>query len=119
MIHAFTCLLFPLFARCGPFIDYPATASEIMHNPAYYSGRPVVVTGRVHDLRQFRGISMGTPAETFLLCDGTCVHVFRREHTPVGEGDRVSVRGVFLTLQHIGRMVLRYDIEAAEISPRS
>lgn len=118
MIHAFTCLLFPLLAGCGPFIDYPATASEIMRNPAYYSGRAVVVSGRVHALRQFRGISMGTPAETFMLCDGTCVHVFRREHTPVREGDRVSVRGIFLAVHHIGRMDLRDDIEATEIFPR-
>ena len=118
MIHAFTCLLFPLFAGCGPFVDYTATASELMRDPAYYSGRPVVVTGQVHELRQFRGISMGTPAETFLLCDGTCVHIFMREHTPIREGDRVSVRGVFSTLQRIGRMVLRDDIAAGEIFPR-
>ncbi|HET9393463.1 MAG TPA: OB-fold nucleic acid binding domain-containing protein [Candidatus Rubrimentiphilum sp.] len=119
MIHAFTCLLFPLFAGCGPFIDYPATASEIMRNPAYYSGHSVAVTGRVHAMRQFLGISMGTPAETFLLCDGTCVQVFMREHTPIREGDRVSVRGKFLTLRHIGRMTLRNGIEAGEIFPRS
>ncbi len=118
MIHALTCLLFPLLGGCAPFIDYAATTSDITLNPAYYSGQPVVVTGNVRTLRQFRGASFGTPAETFYLCDGRCVHVFMREHTPMHEGERVSVRGFFSIIQRVGRLVLHNDIEAGEIFPR-
>lgn len=118
MIHAFTCLLFPLFAGCAPFIDYQATTMDIARNPGYYSGRPVSVTGNVRNLRLLRGSSFGTPAETFYLCDGKCVHVFMREHTAMYDGERVSVRGVFSIARRVGKLVLRNDIEAGEILPR-
>jgi len=118
MMHAFTCLLFPLFAGCSPFIDYTATPMDIARNPGYYSGRAVVVTGNILNLRLLRGSSFGTPAETFSLCSGKCVHVFMREHTAIYDGERVSVRGIFLIIQRRGKLVLRNDIEAAEIFPR-
>jgi hypothetical protein len=118
MIHAFTCLLFPLFAGCGPLIDYQATTMDIARNPGYYSGRPVVVTGNVQTLRWLRGSSFGTPAETFDLCDEKCIHVFMREHTAMYDGEQVSVRGIFLINHRIGKLVLRNDIEAGEIFPR-
>jgi len=118
MIHAFTCLLFPLFGGCAPFIDYQVTTMEIARNPAYYSGRPVAVTGNVRNLRLLRGSSFGTLAETFDLCDGACVQIFMREHTAMYDGEQVSVRGVFSVARHVGKLVLRNDIEAGEIFPR-
>ena len=118
MTQALACLLFPLMRGCAPFVDYTATTGEILQNTAYYASRPVVVTGRVRSLKQLRGASFGTPAETFLLCDGACVHVFMREHTAISDGDRVSVRGVFATTHRVGKMLFRNDIAATEIFTR-
>jgi hypothetical protein len=118
MIHALTCLLFPLFGGCAPFVEYAATPSALIADPAYYSAHPVIVTGSVARLHQLRGASFGTLAETFYLCNGQCVQVFMREHTAMFEGERISVRGVFSAGQHVGKLVLHNDIEAAEIFPR-
>lgn len=118
MIHALTCLLFPLFGGCAPFVEYAATPVGLMVSPAYYAGRPVIVTGSVARMRQLRGASFGTLAETFYLCNGQCVQVFMREHTAMFEGERVSVRGFFSAHQRVGKLVLRDDIDAAEIFPR-
>lgn len=118
MIHAIACLLFPLLGGCRPYIDYSASPSAIARAPAYYAGRPVIVTGKVDRLQQLRGASFGTLAETFFLCDERCVQVFMREHTPMFQGERVSVRGTFSVRQHVGKMQLRNNIEASEIFPR-
>lgn len=118
MIHAFTCLLWPLLSGCAPFIDYAATPNALMLNPAYYAGHPVIATGTIDRLRRLRGASFGTPVETFYLCDGKCVQVFMREHTPMYQGERVSVRGFFAITQRIGKLQLHNDIDAAEIFPR-
>jgi len=69
-------------------------------------------------LQQMRGASFGTEAEMFYLCDGRCVRVFMREHTPMFKGERVSVRGLFTQHQRVGKMRLQNLIEAAEIFPR-
>ena len=118
MIHALTCLLFPLMGGCAPFVEYPATPSALIADPGYYSGRPVIVTGWVSGLRHLRGASFGTLAETFYLCNGRCVRVFMREHTAMYEGERISVRGFFSTTEHVGKMLLRNNVDAAEIFPR-
>ncbi len=118
MIHALTCLLFPLFGGCAPFVEYAALPEALLASPAYYAGRPVIVTGSVARVRQLRGASFGTLAETFYLCNGRCVQVFMREHTSMFEGERVSVRGFFSAKQRAGRLVLHDDIDAAEIFPR-
>ena len=118
MIHAITCLLCPLFGGCSPFIDYAVTPNALALNPVYYSGHPVIATGNVERLRQLRGASFDTPAETFYLCNGKCVQVFMREHTPMYEGERVSVRGFFSVTQRVGKLLLHNDIDAAEIFPR-
>lgn len=118
MIHALTCLLFPLFGGCAPFIEYTATPEALIANPAYYAGRPVIVTGSVARLLHLRGASFGTLAETFYLCNGRCVQVFMREHTAMYEGERVSVRGFFSADQRAGGLVLHNNIDAAEIFPR-
>lgn len=118
MIHAIACLLFPLLGGCRPYIDYAASPSAIVSNASYFVGRPVIVTGKVDRLRRLRGASFGTPAETFYLCDRKCVQIFMREHTPMFEGERVSVRGVFSTRERFGALLLRNDIDATEISPR-
>ncbi len=118
MIHALTCLLFPLFGGCAPFIEYAATPGALIGDPAYYASRPVIVTGNVARLRQLRGSSFGTLAETFYLCNGRCVQVFMREHTSMYEGERISVRGFFSTNQRVGKLRLHNDINAAEIFPR-
>lgn len=118
MIHAVACLLFPLLGGCQPYVDYVATPSELLRAKASYVRRPVIVTGKLDRLRQFRGASFGTPAETFYLCDKSCVQVFMREHTPMFQGERVSVRGVFATRQTFGKLRLKDTIEAAEVYPR-
>jgi hypothetical protein len=118
MIHALTCLLFPLFGGCAPFVEYAATPSALIADPPYYSGRPVIVTGSVARVRQLRGASFGTLAETFYLCNGQCVQVFMREHTSMFEGERLSVRGFFSANQRVGKLLLHNDIDAAEIFPR-
>jgi hypothetical protein len=118
MIHAIACLLFPLLGGCSPYVDYAAGPSNLLLRPGYYAGHPVIVTGKVDRLRALRGASFGTAAETFYLCDGKCVQVFMREHTPMFEGERVSVRGFFSERQRIGSLLLRDNIEASEIFPR-
>ncbi len=118
MIHALACLLFPLWGACSPFIDYTAAPKALMLNPAYYAGHPVIVTGNVDRLRRLRGASFGTSAETFYLCNGTCIQVFMREHTPMYEGERVSVRGLFLITQRVGWLSLHDYVDASEIFPR-
>ena len=118
MIHALTCLLFPLLGGCSPFIDYAATPGALATSPAYYAGHPVISTGRIAQLRQLRGASFGTPVETFYLCNGKCVQVFMREHTRMFDGERVSVRGFFSITQHVGKLLLHNNIDASEIFPR-
>lgn len=118
MIHALTCLLFPLFGGCAPFVEYAAGPGALLADPAYYSNRPVIVTGTVARLRRLRGASFGTLAETFYLCSGQCVQVFMREHTAMYESERISVRGLFSVNQRVGTMLLHNDIDAAEILPR-
>jgi hypothetical protein len=118
MIHALTCLLFPLLGGCGPFVEYAATPEALIANPAYYSGRPVIATGSVARVRRLRGASFGTLVETFYLCNGRCVQVFMREHTAMYEGERVSVRGFFSIEQRVGKLLLHDNIDAAEIFPR-
>jgi len=34
MIHALTCLLFPLLGGCAPFVEYAATPSALVAAPA-------------------------------------------------------------------------------------
>jgi len=118
MIHAIACLLFPLLGGCQPYIDYTASPSAVLRDEAYFVGRPVIVTGKVDRLQQLSGASFGTPAEMFSLCDRRCIQIFMREHTPMFQGERVSVRGIFAIGQRVGKLRLRDDIVASEIFPR-
>lgn len=118
MIHALTCLLFPLVGGCAPFVDYGASPSDLINNPAYFATRAVVVTGKLHGYKQLRGASFGTPAEIFTLCDRRCVTVFIREHSGMFEGERVSVRGTFVRHDRFGKVALRNAVEATEVLPR-
>ena len=119
MIHAFTCLLFPLIGGCAPYVDYHSSVSGILARPAYYASKPVMVSGTVRSLRRLSGSSFGTLAETFELCDGGCIMVFKREHTDTGNGKRLSVRGIFLMTDRIGKHIYHEDIEANEILSRN
>lgn len=118
MIHAITCLLFPLIGACGPFVDYGASPSDLVNNPSYFAARPVVVTGKLRRYKQLNGASFGTPAEIFSLCDGRCVTVFMREHTGMFVGEPISVRGIFVRADRFGKIALHDAIEANEILPR-
>lgn len=118
MIHALTCLLFPLLGGCAPFVEYAATPTVLVASPAYYEGRPVIVTGKMDGLKQMRGASFGTEVETFNLCDTRCVTVFMREHTPMFKGERISVRGLFVQRQRFGKLRLQNLVDGAEIFPR-
>lgn len=118
MIHALTCLLFPLLGGCAPFVEYAATPGALLANPSYYAGKPVIATGSIAQLREMRGASFGTLVETFYLCNGRCVQVFMREHSSMYDGERISVRGHFSVNQRVGKLRLHNNIDAAEIFPR-
>jgi len=111
------CWLLPLLAGCGAYVDQTPSIAEIEAHEAAYTGVAVRVEGTVRDLVQ-RISRAGYAYEVFRLCDGTaCVRIFKREHSPIADGERVAVRGVYYEAYRAGRFVYPNEIEAREILP--
>lgn len=117
MIPALLCFLVPIAGGCGDYVRDVPSASAIVANPAYYNGHTVSISGRVSKLDQWTSRT-GYDQETFLVCDGECVHVYMSRHSPVHDGERVTVRGQYFQAYHVGRRTFHNEIEGTEVLPR-
>lgn len=118
MIPAIACVVLPVLSGCSAYVEYVPTVSALEAREAYFSGRPVEVTGEVRRLVQRRSRTSAQEYEVFVLCRGTCVRVFMRAHSSIRNSETVTVRGVYYERIAVGRDVYHNEIEAAEILPR-
>lgn len=117
MIPALTCLLLPFLGECPGFVrDVPKIAYVVRHR-AQYSGKLISVTGRVRNLDQWRSQS-GDPLQIFRVCEAGCIRVFMYAHSPIRNGELVTVRGPYYQAYHVGPRTYYNEIEGTEVLAR-
>lgn len=118
MIPAIGCLLLPFFGSCSQFVtNVPQIAQVVQHRP-YYSGKSVTVTGDVARLDRWTSSRLKMKEEVFQICEDGCIRVYMPAHSPIHNGERVTVRGTYYDALHAGRKTYHNEIEAAEVLPR-
>jgi hypothetical protein len=117
MIPALTCLLVPFFGGCSAYVrDVPAIPA-VLRREQYYTGKVMSVTGRVERLHQWR-LRNGSDAEVFAVCAGGCIQVFVFAHSPIHNGQLVSVSGRYYQAFHTGEDTYYNEIEGTGVLPR-
>jgi hypothetical protein len=101
------------FSLIGYCLADGVTIAGLLGNPARYDGTHVVVSGVAADVRM-RTSRAGNDYETFEVCDQqmNCVRVFTWGHPAVEEGAKITVRGTFSAVRHVGRYTFYNEIEA-------
>lgn len=117
MIHALTCLLFPFAADCPAFAREAPRIAQLVRQKPFYSGKAIVVTGRVGHLDQWTSAVYGDE-QLFWLCDQGCIRVYMRARSPIHNGDLVTVSGRYYAAFHQYRHTYYNEIEADELRPR-
>lgn len=117
MIPALACVILPILSGCSDFVrDAPAVSQVVQHRAAY-AGKSISVTARVRKLDQWDS-KLGRPEEIFSVCDGGCIRVYMREHSPIRDGELVTVRGTYRDVYHFGHETFYNEVEATEVLPR-
>lgn len=117
MTPALLCFLIPVAGGCGDFVRDVPPVSQLVQNQSAYNGHVLSVTGRVSKLQQWKSRT-GHIQEIFFVCDGGCVHVYMPAHSPIHEGQLVTVRGQYYKTYHVGRSTFYNEIEGTEVLPR-
>lgn len=117
MIQALVCLLFPFAGHCSAYVSAAPAIRQVVAAPKRYNGEFVVMTGRVRKLDQWRSKN-GNDEEVFYICENGCVRVYMRQHSPVRNGQRITVSGPFYAAYHVGRSTFRNEIEATRVLAR-
>lgn len=117
MISALTCLLFPFVGDCPAFVRDKPKIAQVQQHKAAFTGKTISVTGRVRDLDQWKSASEGDE-ELFFVCDDGCIHVYLRVHSPIQNGQRVTVVGQYFRALRIGRRTFENELEAVQVLPR-
>lgn len=117
MIPALTCLLLPIFANCSSYVRNVPPIADVVAREAYYDGKTITVTGRVVRLDQWTSKSTGQ-SEVFSICQEQCVRVYMRAHSPIHNGELVTVSGEYYRAYRVGRRTYYNEIEGAEVLPR-
>lgn len=118
MTPAILCLAVPLLSGCSEYVEYAPSIAVLEARRSYFSHRSVRVTGQARKLSQWRSPLSGRNYEIFVLCQGECVRVYMEAHSPIYDGERVTVRGVYYREHREGRETYYNEIVAAEIVPR-
>jgi exonuclease VII large subunit len=87
--------------------------SSLLSNPSTYDGSHVVVTGSVTNVKP-KTSHAGNAYETFDLCDSSanCVEVFTFGQPALSEGDKITIRGTFTAVKHVGQYTFYNEIQA-------
>lgn len=117
MIPALTCLLLPIFANCSSYVRNVPPIASVVARKAYYDGKTISVTGRVTRLDQWTSKTTG-PSQVFSICQEQCVRVYMRAHSPIRNGELVTVSGEYYRAYRVGRRTYYNEIEGAEVLPR-
>lgn len=117
MIAGIACLVFPLLSGCSSYVDSSPPVAAIVSHPGDYSRKPIVITGTVRSLDEWRTRS-GFGVERFMLCQDACVRIFADMQSPISNGQQVSVRGTFWRTYRTGTTAYRNEIIANEVFPR-
>lgn len=117
MIPAVFCLLLPFAGTCNDYVRNAPKISDVQQNRARYSGRVLSITGRVQKLDQWvsRG---GGNEELFEVCSDGCIRVFMDAHSPIHNGEMVTVRGQYYQAFRAGRKTYYNEMESTEVLPR-
>ena len=116
MIAQVFCMLLPALHGCTAYVDYQASASQIVRNQPFYSGKTVSVTGRIKKLTQWRSRTGKYFYQAFFICqDADCVHVFLESPSPLRTNALVSVRGPYYRIFRSAKTVSHNEIEATEV----
>lgn len=87
------------------------TVDALLNKPSKFDGQQVDVSGTVTQLQ--RSVSReGNPYVTFQLCASRCVHVFEFGSPTLTEGQRLTVRGTFAAVKHVGKYTFYNEIDA-------
>ena len=117
MIPALACVILPILSGCSDFVRDAPSVSEVVQHRSTYAGKSVSVTGRVRKLDQWDS-KLGRPEEIFSVCDGGCIHVYMLEHSPIHDGQLVTIRGTYRDVYRVGRETFYNEIEGTEVLPR-
>lgn len=117
MIPALTCLLLPIFADCSSYVRNVPPIADVVQRKAYYNGKVLSVTGRVVRLDQWTSKTAG-PSQIFSICNGGCIRVYMRAHSPIHNGELVTVSGPYYQSYRVGRSTYYNEIEGARVLPR-
>ncbi len=117
MIPALTCLLLPFAGQCPQYVRYAARVSDVAAHRTKYNGENVSVTGRVQRLDQWTSRT-GVAEELFAICDDGCIRVYMQTHSPIRNGQLVTVRGTYYETFHAGRKTYYNELESTEVLPR-
>ena len=116
MIAPLLCLLLPALDGCTRYADHVPSIAQIERDRQEYDGKTVDVSGRVHGLNQWHSRTAESFVQTFFICEQRdCIHVFVESHSPVRNGERVSVRGAYYREYRSRKSVFRNEIEASEV----
>lgn len=118
MIPAIACLMLPFATNCSSYVRDVPRVVDVMQHPQRYSGKTLSVTGRVSNLDQWTSKDTGLTEEMFAVCDNGCIRVFIKAHSPIRNGQLVTVRGVYYQTYSVGRAAFHNEIEATEVLPR-
>lgn len=95
--------------------DPSVTPSNLLSQPSKYDGQHVVVLGTVMNIVE-KTSRRGNDYDLFDLCDTQCVRVFTWGHPSITEGQRLTVRGIFSVVKHVGYYTFYNEVEADDNS---
>jgi hypothetical protein len=104
-------------AHCPAFVRDAPRIVDLLGRKAYYSGKTVIVTGRVSRLDQWASPAYGDE-EFFWLCDQGCIRVYMRARSAIHNGDLVSVSGEYYAAFRQYRHTYYNELEGGELLPR-
>lgn len=116
MIEQLVCALLPVFTGCDQYRERAVSVAALAAAPEAYDRERLRVRGTVVHLNQ-RLSKYGEPYETFSFCDGRCVRIFKNEHSPIHNGQVVTVYGDFYAIWHVGPFTYNNEVSADEILP--
>lgn len=117
MIAALTCLLLPFLADCSSYVRNVPQISDVVQRKAYYNGKIIRITGRVSRLDQWKAPMEGD-SELFSICDGACIRVYMRAHSPIRNGELVTVSGEYYRAYRFGRRTYYNEVEGTGVLAR-
>lgn len=117
MIPALACVILPLLGGCSDFVRDTPGIAQVVQQRSKYRGKSISVTGRVQKLDQWTS-KLGRPEEIFSVCQDSCIRVYILAHSPIHNGQLVTVRGTYYDVYRAGRETFHNEIEGTEVLPR-